>query len=101
MIEKLTSDELKALLAELPGWKTDASATSIHRSFEFADFNEAFGFMTRIAIKAQEMDHHPEWSNVYNKVEIMLSTHEAKGLTSRDATLARFIGSIAGKSGNG
>lgn len=100
MIEKLTSDELKALLAELPGWKTDASGTSIQGSFKFADFNEAFGFMTRVAIKAQEMDHHPEWSNVYSKVEITLSTHEAKGLTSRDATLARFISSIAENSGN-
>jgi 4a-hydroxytetrahydrobiopterin dehydratase len=95
MIEKLTANELTALLNELPGWKTDDSATSIHRSFKFADFNEAFGFMTRVAIKAQEMDHHPEWSNVYNKVEITLSTHEAKGLTSRDAKLARFIDSIA------
>ncbi len=88
MIEKLTANELTALLNELPGWKTDDSATSIHRSFKFADFNEAFGFMTRVAIKAQEMDHHPEWSNVYNKVEITLSTHEAKGLTARDAKLA-------------
>lgn len=95
MIEKLTANELSTLLKELPGWKTDDSGTSIHRSLKFADFNEAFGFMTRVAIKAQEMDHHPEWSNVYSKVEITLSTHEAKGLTSRDAKLARFIDSIA------
>ena len=100
MIEKLTSDELTALLAELPGWKFDASATSIRRSFKFTDFNEAFGFMTRVAIKAQEMDHHPEWTNVYSQVDIALSTHEAKGLTSRDATLARFISSIAENSGS-
>jgi 4a-hydroxytetrahydrobiopterin dehydratase len=95
MIEKLTANELSTLLKELPGWKTNDSGTSIHRSLKFTDFNEAFGFMTRVAIKAQEMDHHPEWSNVYSKVEITLSTHEAKGLTSRDAKLARFIDSIA------
>ena len=68
---------------------------SIGPYFRFADFNEAFGFMTRVAIKAQEMNHHPEWFNVYNRVEITLSTHEADGLTSRDIELARFIDSIA------
>lgn len=95
MIEKLTANALAALLAELDGWRQNKDATAIHRSFKFADFNEAFGFMTRVAIKAQEMDHHPEWSNVYRTVDITLTTHEAKGLTVRDATLARFIDSIA------
>jgi 4a-hydroxytetrahydrobiopterin dehydratase len=94
MIKKLTTDELAELLAELKHWQLSADSGSILRSFKFADFNEAFGFMTRVAIKAQEMDHHPEWSNVYNKVEITLSTHTAKGLTERDITLARFIDSI-------
>ena len=94
MIKKLTTDELPQLLAELKHWQLSADSSSIVRSFNFADFNEAFGFMTRVAIKAQEMDHHPEWSNVYNKVEITLSTHTAKGLTERDVTLARFIDSI-------
>jgi 4a-hydroxytetrahydrobiopterin dehydratase len=95
MIEKLTTEALASLLAQLHGWQANKDATAIHRSFKFADFNEAFGFMTRVAIKAQEMDHHPEWSNVYSKVEITLTTHETKGLTSRDAALARFIDSIA------
>ncbi|WP_213765040.1 4a-hydroxytetrahydrobiopterin dehydratase [Caballeronia sp. dw_19] len=94
MIKKLTTDELPELLAELKHWQLSPDNDSILRSFKFADFNEAFGFMTRVAIKAQEMDHHPEWSNVYNKVEITLSTHTAKGLTERDITLARFIDSI-------
>ena len=94
MIKKLSTDELPKLLAELNHLQLSADSTSIFRSFMFADFNEAFGFMTRVAIKAQEMDHHPEWSNVYNKVEITLSTHTAKGLTERDVTLARFIDSI-------
>jgi len=94
MIKKLTPDELSKLLAELKHWKLSEDSHAIHRSFKFADFNEAFGFMTRVAIKAQEMDHHPEWSNVYDKVEITLSTHAAKGLTERDARLARFIDSI-------
>jgi 4a-hydroxytetrahydrobiopterin dehydratase len=94
MIKKLTPDELPTLLAELKQWQLSEDNNAIHRSFKFADFNEAFGFMTRVAIKAQEMDHHPEWSNVYDKVEITLSTHAAKGLTERDARLARFIDSI-------
>jgi 4a-hydroxytetrahydrobiopterin dehydratase len=95
MINRLTSDERTTQLAELRGWQAVAGRDAIQRTFRFADFNEAFGFMTRIAIKAQEMDHHPEWFNVYNRVEITLSTHEANGLTSRDIALARFIDSIA------
>ena len=94
MIKELTPDELPTLLAELKQWQLSEDNHAIHRSFKFADFNEAFGFMTRVAIKAQELDHHPEWSNVYDKVEITLSTHAAKGLTERDARLARFIDSI-------
>jgi len=94
MVKKLTTDELPKLLTELKHWQLSADSCSILRSFKFADFNEAFGFMTRVAIKAQEMDHHPEWSNVYNKVEITLSTHTAKGLTERDIALAKFIDSI-------
>ncbi len=70
---------------------------AIKRDFKFADFNEAFGFMTRIALKADKMDHHPEWFNVYNNVSITLSTHDCQGLSSRDITLATFIDSIANK----
>jgi 4a-hydroxytetrahydrobiopterin dehydratase len=95
MINRLTSEERATQLAELRGWQAVAGRDAIQRHFRFADFNEAFGFMTRVAIKAQEMNHHPEWFNVYNRVEVTLSTHEAAGLTSRDIELARFIDSIA------
>jgi 4a-hydroxytetrahydrobiopterin dehydratase len=94
MVHKLTSEERSTQLAQLPGWTAAIGRDGIHKSFQFDDFNAAFGFMTRVAIKAQEMDHHPEWFNVYNKVEITLSTHEAGGLTERDVALAHFIESI-------
>jgi 4a-hydroxytetrahydrobiopterin dehydratase len=94
MIQKLTTEERATELAQLKGWQVVKDRDAIQRKLQFADFNEAFGFMTRVAIKAQEMDHHPEWFNVYNKVEITLSTHEANGLTERDIRLARFIDSI-------
>ncbi len=97
MVDKLTPDTLAKLAVDLPNWQVAPANAAIHSSFKFADFNEAFGFMTRVAIKAQEMDHHPQWSNVYNKVDIALSTHEAEGLTERDVTLAKFIDSIAKK----
>ncbi|MBV8626911.1 MAG: 4a-hydroxytetrahydrobiopterin dehydratase [Paraburkholderia sp.] len=95
MIHKLTSEERSTLLDELHGWQAVAGRDAIQRQFRFADFNEAFGFMTRIAIKAQEMNHHPEWFNVYNKVEITLSTHDAGGVTERDVKLAHFIDGVA------
>ncbi|MBV8628038.1 MAG: 4a-hydroxytetrahydrobiopterin dehydratase [Paraburkholderia sp.] len=94
-MNRLTSEERASQLADLRGWQAVAGRDAIQREFRFADFNEAFGFMTRVAIKAQEMNHHPEWFNVYSRVEITLSTHEAHGLTSRDVALARFIDSIA------
>jgi 4a-hydroxytetrahydrobiopterin dehydratase len=96
MINKLTADERKSLLAGLPGWEPVIGRDALHKSFKFGDFNAAFGFMTRVAIKAQELDHHPEWFNVYNRVEITLSTHEADGLTQRDIDLAEFIEKVAG-----
>jgi 4a-hydroxytetrahydrobiopterin dehydratase len=94
MIQKLSSEERTKQLATLNGWQVVADRDAIQRAFKFADFNEAFGFMTRVAIKAQEMDHHPEWFNVYNKVDITLSTHEANGVTERDIKLAAFIDSV-------
>jgi 4a-hydroxytetrahydrobiopterin dehydratase len=94
MIQKLSSEERTKQVATLNGWQALADRDAIQRAFKFADFNEAFGFMTRVAIKAQEMDHHPEWFNVYNKVDITLSTHEANGVTERDIKLANFIDSI-------
>jgi 4a-hydroxytetrahydrobiopterin dehydratase len=95
MVQKLSADERAAQLRQLNGWQSVTERDAIERSLEFADFNEAFGFMARVAIKAQEMDHHPEWFNVYNKVRITLSTHEVNGVTVRDVELARFINSIA------
>jgi len=98
MINRLTSEERASQLADLRGWQAVAGRDAIQRHFRFADFNEAFGFMTRVAIKAQEMDHHPEWFNVYSNVEITLSTHDANGITERDIRLARFIDEVtAGK----
>lgn len=95
MIHKLTSEERSTALAALTGWQAVAGRDAIHRQFKFADFNEAFGFMTRVALKAQEMNHHPEWFNVYQTVDITLSTHEANGVTERDVELARFIDGAA------
>ena len=94
MAEKLTGNARKTALAKLNGWSEVKDRDAISRTFTFRDFNEAFGFMTRVAIKAQEMDHHPEWFNVYDKVEIKLSTLEANGVTERDIRLAAFIDSI-------
>jgi 4a-hydroxytetrahydrobiopterin dehydratase len=95
MIQKLSSEQRAAQIAQLDGWQSVEGRDAIKRQLRFADFNEAFGFMTRVAIKAQEMDHHPEWFNVYSNVEITLSTHEANGITERDIRLARFIDEIA------
>ncbi|MDE0539169.1 MAG: 4a-hydroxytetrahydrobiopterin dehydratase [Rhodospirillales bacterium] len=96
MVEKLTPEERAAALSELSGWSEVDGRDAIQRTLTFSDFNEAFGFMTRVAIKADQADHHPEWFNVYNRVEITLSTHDADGLSARDVALARFIDGIAG-----
>ncbi|MEA3122381.1 MAG: 4a-hydroxytetrahydrobiopterin dehydratase [Paraburkholderia sp.] len=95
MIHKLTSEERSREIAQLHGWEAVTGRDAIHRQFRFDDFNEAFGFMTRVAIKAQEMNHHPEWFNVYRTVDITLSTHEAGGITERDIALAHFIDGVA------
>ena len=86
----LNLDDVKKQLATLTGWRLDDNGLSIKRDFRFADFNEAFAFMTRVALYAERHDHHPEWFNVYNRVEITLSTHDAGGVTERDIDLARF-----------
>ena len=97
-VDKLTGEARAAALAELAGWSLEiGERDAITRSFRFEDFNAAFGFMTRVALKAEKMYHHPEWSNVYNRVDVTLTTHDADGLTERDVKLARFIdGAIAG-----
>ena len=89
--DKLTGKALEEAMANLQGWKPSGSHTAIAKSFKFADFNEAWGFMTRVAMAAEKADHHPEWSNVYNKVEITLSTHDSGGVTGKDIDLAKFI----------
>ncbi|MCW5752202.1 MAG: 4a-hydroxytetrahydrobiopterin dehydratase [Alphaproteobacteria bacterium] len=95
MIPKLTGAERQAALAELSGWKPAEGREAIGKTFTFRDFNEAFGFMSRVALMAERMDHHPEWFNVYNRVEILLTTHDAGGLSARDIALARFIETAA------
>ncbi|MEE2526951.1 4a-hydroxytetrahydrobiopterin dehydratase [Hyphobacterium sp. HN65] len=82
-------------IAELTGWNAVEGRDAITREYHFSDFNEAFGFMTRVALRADQMDHHPEWFNVYNRVNVLLATHDADGVTTLDLELARFMDSIA------
>ncbi|MDP3493893.1 MAG: 4a-hydroxytetrahydrobiopterin dehydratase [Hyphomonadaceae bacterium] len=83
-------------ITQLSGWTETPGRDAIAKTYKFADFNAAFGFMTRVALKAETLDHHPEWSNVYNKVEVMLTTHDAGGVTDKDVTLAKFMDEAAG-----
>ena len=91
MVRKLDDAQRSALLARFPEWTHEPSRDAITRQFKFDDFARAFGFMASIAIIAEKMDHHPEWSNVYNRVDILLTTHDADGLSERDAKLAEAI----------
>jgi 4a-hydroxytetrahydrobiopterin dehydratase len=93
--EKLTPDAITAALAGLSGWTLAEDGCSIHRKLRFRNFREAFGFMTEVALMAEKLDHHPEWTNVYSRVEITLTTHDSQGLTSRDAQLAQAIDKAA------
>ena len=95
MTAKLTGKARSDALAKLKGWSEAKGQDAIHKSFKFADFNQAWSFMTRVALAAEKADHHPEWSNVYNKVEIVLSTHDAGGFSEKDVNLARFIDGLA------
>ena len=95
MVEKLTEDERKVLYAELNEWTPVEGRDAIERKFVFSNFNEAWGFMNRVAVEAERRDHHPEWFNVWATVNITLSTHECDGLSMRDVALARFIDKIA------
>lgn len=94
MVQKLTPEARLEALAELSNWSEVAGRDAIRRKFIFADFNEAWGFMSRVAVAAEKMDHHPEWSNVWATVDITLSTHDCDGLSIRDVELARFIDKI-------
>ena len=91
MVQKLTEAELSAALSALSGWTLARDGAAIRRDFTFADFVAAFGFMSRVALLAEKADHHPEWSNVYNRVTIELTTHDADGLSTRDIDLAHAI----------
>ena len=92
---KLTAEEREAALKQLAGWAWDPERDRINRSFRFKDFSEAFAFMTRVALLAEKADHHPDWSNVWNRVDIALTTHDAGGLTRRDIDLAAAIDALA------
>jgi 4a-hydroxytetrahydrobiopterin dehydratase len=94
MAGKLTDKAREEALASLNGWIFDEKAGAISHDFKFKDFSEAFGFMTRVALLAQSADHHPDWSNSYNKVRITLSTHSAGGLTANDTELAKSIDAL-------
>ena len=95
MVQKLAPDARKSALAKLPGWSETAGRDAITKKFVFKDFNAAFGFMTRAALVAEKLDHHPEWFNVYRNVEVTLSTHDAGGLTELDIKLAEAMEAIA------
>lgn len=96
MAEKLTDDERKAALAELDGWKLQSDRDAISKSFVFANFVEAFGFMTRAALHAEKLNHHPEWLNVYKTVDVTLTTHDCGGLSDLDIKLAKTMDALAG-----
>jgi len=91
MAEKLTGAERAEALKALSGWREVEGRDAIAKDFKFKDFNAAFAFMTKVAMKAEQMDHHPEWFNVYNKVNVTLATHTANGVTERDIALAQFM----------
>jgi 4a-hydroxytetrahydrobiopterin dehydratase len=93
-LARLTDAERDAALAELPEWRLRADGLAIERSLRFADFGAAFGFMARVAVHAEKVDHHPEWCNVYDRVEITLTTHDAGGLSARDVAFARFVDGV-------
>lgn len=97
MAEKLEGPAREAALAELSDWVTLDERDAIYRPFRFRDFNEAFGFMARVALKAERMNHHPEWFNVYNRVEVTLTTHDCGGLSALDIELARFMDEAAAR----
>lgn len=93
---KLDVKDRAAALKDLPQWREVEGREAITRAFRFKDFNEAFGFMIRVALLAEKMDHHPEWFNVYNRVEVTLATHDAGGVTEKDIAMARAMNVYAG-----
>ncbi len=96
MVQKLDTVAREAAMEKLPDWNNAESRDAIQRTFKFKDFNEAFGFMGRCALVAEKMDHHPEWFNVYNRVDVTLATHDCGGVSERDIKLAEFMDQAAG-----
>ncbi len=96
MVDKLIGAARAAAIAGLAGWREVEGRDAIAKTFRFKSFNQAWGFMSRVALKAERMNHHPEWFNVYNKVEVTLATHDAGGLSELDIELARFMDKAAG-----
>jgi 4a-hydroxytetrahydrobiopterin dehydratase len=101
MVERLSLEARMAALKELSGWTGTEGREAIAKTFTFKDFNEAFGFMCRVALVAEKRDHHPEWKNVYKTVEVVLATHDAGGVTARDIELAKAMDAIARQLGVG
>lgn len=99
MSGKLTGKEREKELGKLKGWSKVRGRDAIEKTFKFKDFNEAFGFMSRTALMAEKMDHHPEWANVYNRVDVVLTTHDAGGVSEKDVKLASLMDKWAGKAG--
>jgi 4a-hydroxytetrahydrobiopterin dehydratase len=96
-VERPKSIGAAAALAHLPAWRATEGRDAIARTFQFADFDTAFAFMRRCALMAANLDHHPEWTNVYNRVEVVLTTHDAGGVTTLDMAMARFMDAAAGE----
>lgn len=95
MTKMQQSQDIESFLEKNSGWTRGAPRDAIHKTFMFTDFNQAFGFMAQVALLAEKMDHHPEWFNVYNKVEVTLSTHDAGGVTDKDIAMASFMEKLA------
>lgn len=100
-MRKLNPNEVAAVATQLPHWQLDAQAGTLSRQFVFADFVEAFAFMTRVALAAEKHNHHPEWSNVYNKVSVTWTTHDVAGLSTNDTDLALLCERFAQEAGRG
>ena len=99
MMHALSPDEITAALSQLPAWTYDAQRSAISKTFVFADFNAAFGFMSRIALYAEAHNHHPEWFNVWNRVEVTLTTHDVRGLSPRDVAMAQWMDALYASAG--
>lgn len=99
MSGKLAGKEREKALGKLKGWSKVKGRDAIEKTYKFKDFSEAFGFMSRAALMAEKMDHHPEWANVYNRVDVVLTTHDAGGVSEKDVKLAELMDKWAGKAG--